>query len=697
MGQADLYLKTTTFKTITQMKKSWRHWLLLPGMFLSILFVSAQYTQLDSLKQQLQKTFSLKDRFGILHQIAINYKNRDKLDSMLDVCSEQLGIAHELKNDSFLVITYNNIGNALEVKGDYTLALEFYLKGLHLAETNGSLGLIHPFYNNIALIYLDLGNFDLALDWLLKARKQVPILGPRYANYYSLIDMNISETYMGLKRYDSALAFVKSSFATLLPSDYGFMYSNLMYDFGQVYEFQNKPELASEYYNKSILFADSVQDLFHLADASKFYGRFLLKQKDFSNTRKYAVISLRAAQDASYKAGIVDAAEVLSEMYTQTHHLDSAYFYGNMKNLYRDSLFNEKNVNQLKDMTLKEHIRESELEQAEEQYQTRIKIYLLAGGVAIFLLLAVILLRNNRQKQKAYTLLSYQKKEIDLQKTNLEKAIAELKSAQAQLIHAEKMASLGDLTAGIAHEIQNPLNFVNNFSEVSIELLKEYRDVVLNDMTGREKEETSGLVTNLTQNLEKIEFHGKRAEVIVKGMLEHSKGYTGQKKLTSLAKLAEDFVRLAKSNQLTKDKAFNTQVETILDQDLPPVEIVPEDIGRVLVNLLGNAFYSVKEKKKLKGDNFTPVVTVSVSKTSNAEPHTAGLELKVRDNGMGISGKMLDKIFQPFFTTKPAGTGTGLGLSISYDIITNEHGGFLKVKSVEGEYTEFIVYLPIGI
>jgi two-component system, NtrC family, sensor kinase len=679
--------------TMPHMNKTWRRWVLTAGMLISFLVVSAQYRQLDSLKQLLQNSSSLQERFSILHVIAINYKNRDKLDSMLDVCSEQLGIAHKLKNDSFLIITYNNIGNALEVKGDYTSALEFYLKGLNLAEKIGSDELSQPFLNNVALIYLDMGNFDAALDWLKKAKERLPMLKGQYSNS-SVVDMNISETYLGLKSYDSALISVKSSFAALTPLDYDYTYSNLMYDFAQIYEFQNKPDSASDYYVKSIQFADSLQDLFHLADASKYYGRFLLKQKDFPNTRKYANLSLKAAQDAYYKAGIVDAADILSELYAQTKKPDSAYFYGNMKNLYRDSLFNEKNVNQLKDMTLKEHIRESELEQAEEQNQTRIKIYSLAGGVAIFLLIAIILLRNNRQKQKAYALLTAQKKEIDQQKTNLEKAITELKSTQAQLIQSEKMASLGDLTAGIAHEIQNPLNFVNNFSEVSVELLTEYKDGALHSLTGTEKEETSDLVTNLTQNLEKIKYHGRRAEVIVKGMLEHSKGYTGQKKLTDLTRLTEDFIRVTKSSQLAKDKEFNTQIETFFEQDLPRIEIVPEDIGRVLVNLLGNAFYAVNQRKKLMGDDFKPLVSVYIAKKENPTSISGGLELKVRDNGVGIPVKILDKIFQPFFTTKPAGTGTGLGLSISYDIITNEHNGLLTVKSVEEEYTEFIVYLP---
>lgn len=267
---------------------------------------------------------------------------------------------------------------------------------------------------------------------------------------------------------------------------------------------------------------------------------------------------------------------------------------------------------------------------------------------------------------------------------DLEKSLTELKATQSQLIHAEKMASLGELTAGIAHEIQNPLNFVNNFSEVSVDLMEELDE----ELTVGNAEEVKAIATDLKQNLEKITTHGKRASFIVKGMLEHSRTNTGEKKPTDINILADEFLRLSYHGLRAKDKLFNAQLITSFDEDLPKINLVAQDIGRVLLNLFNNAFHAVAEKSASGVVDFEPKVTVG---TNYLIDH---IEIKVRDNGNGIPEHVLEKIFQPFFTTKPTGQGTGLGLSISFDIITKGHGGKLKVETREGEFTEFIITLP---
>jgi len=251
------------------------------------------------------------------------------------------------------------------------------------------------------------------------------------------------------------------------------------------------------------------------------------------------------------------------------------------------------------------------------------------------------------------------------------------------LITAEKMASLGELTAGIAHEIQNPLNFVNNFSEVNKELLTELNDEI-------EKEnynEVKLLAKDIIDNEEKINHHGKRADAIVKGMLQHSRSSTGQKEATDINDLADEYFRLSYHGLRARDKSFNAKLESDFDRSIQKINIVPQDIGRVLLNLMNNAFYAVDEKKKLHPENYEPIVSVSTKKTADK------VEIKVVDNGGGIPQKVLDKIFQPFFTTKPTGAGTGLGLSLSYDII-KAHGGEIKVDTKEGEGTKLIVELP---
>ncbi len=271
---------------------------------------------------------------------------------------------------------------------------------------------------------------------------------------------------------------------------------------------------------------------------------------------------------------------------------------------------------------------------------------------------------------------------LTLQKEELEKTISELKSTQTQLIHAEKMASLGELTAGIAHEIQNPLNFVNNFSELNTELIDELEQALAN---GQQTEALS-IAKDIRENEQKINHHGKRADGIVKGMLQHSRSSNGQKEPTDINVLADEYLRLAYHGLRAKDKSFNATMKTDFDENMGMLNIITQDIGRVILNLITNAFYTVGEKKKEGLPDYEPTVFVSTKKMNGR------VEIKVADNGNGIPSKVLDKIFQPFFTTKPSGQGTGLGLSLSYEIIKS-HGGELKVNTKEGEGSEFIITL----
>ena len=246
------------------------------------------------------------------------------------------------------------------------------------------------------------------------------------------------------------------------------------------------------------------------------------------------------------------------------------------------------------------------------------------------------------------------------------------------------MASLGELTTGIAHEIQNPLNFVNNFSDVNKELVEELQ-IELN--SGNVTEALS-ISNDIKENEEKINLHGKRADAIVKGMLQHSRTTAGQKELTDINTLADEYLRLSYHGFRTKDKSFNATLLTDFDKNLEKINIVPQEIGRLFLNLFNNAFYTVIEKMKLKGNAYEPTISISTRRLNN------NVQIKIKDNGMGIPQKIADKIFQPFFTTKPTGQGTGLGLSLSYDIV-KVHGGIIDLLTEEGQYTEFIIQLPI--
>jgi signal transduction histidine kinase len=274
---------------------------------------------------------------------------------------------------------------------------------------------------------------------------------------------------------------------------------------------------------------------------------------------------------------------------------------------------------------------------------------------------------------------------LELAKKQVDSTLQELKATQKQLIHSEKMASLGELTAGIAHEIQNPLNFVNNFAEINTELIQELKQEIVNGNF----DEVNTLTQDLSDNNQKITFHGKRADSIVKGMLQHSRTTSGKKELTDINTLADEFLRLSYHGLRAKDKSFNASMQTEFDPSIGKIATIPQDLGRVLLNLFNNAFYSVNEKKKALDGIYEPNVSLSTQKCGDS------VHIVVRDNGNGIPQRIIDKIYQPFFTTKPTGEGTGLGLSLSYDIITKGHSGELKVETKEGEFALFEIVLPV--
>jgi two-component system NtrC family sensor kinase len=283
-------------------------------------------------------------------------------------------------------------------------------------------------------------------------------------------------------------------------------------------------------------------------------------------------------------------------------------------------------------------------------------------------------------------LLSEQKEEIVLQRDNLGQALEALKTTQTQLIQSEKMASLDELNAGIAHEIQNPLNFVNNLSEVNREMIDELEE----ELKAGNTEEALAVAADIKHNGQKINHHGKRADVIVKGMLQHSQTSTWERQLTNINVLADEFLKLSYHGLRANDKNFNAELITHFDENLPKANAVQQDIGRVLLNLFNNAFYAVNEKKKTARDDYKLEVTVSTSEDKGS------LTIQVKDNGNGIPDAIKDKIMQPFFTNKPTGEGTVLGLSLSYDIVVKGHGGSISVDSKERDGSTFIIILPVN-
>lgn len=325
---------------------------------------------------------------------------------------------------------------------------------------------------------------------------------------------------------------------------------------------------------------------------------------------------------------------------------------------------------------------ENTINQLDAQNEANKKVqYYLTGIVSLLGLLAISLGVFYAGKRKS-------NRQLASKNDELAKMLSQLKETQSKLIHSEKMASLGELTAGIAHEIQNPLNFVNNFSDINTELIGEQ----LESLIAGDIDDAIDIANNIKDNERKINHHGKRADSIVKGMLQHSRNSNGLKEFTDINKLADEYMRLSYQGLRAKDKSFNTDIQTAFADNVGSINIIPQDIGRVLLNLFNNAFYALNQKQKKEAENgraFKPTVTVSTKRTEKT------VEITVADNGSGIPQKVVDKIFQPFFTTKPTGEGTGLGLSLSYDII-KAHGGEIKVESSEAEGTTFIIELPVN-
>ncbi|MBL0108583.1 MAG: hypothetical protein IPP52_15210 [Ignavibacteria bacterium] len=436
----------------------------------------------------------------------------------------------------------------------------------------------------------------------------------------------------------------------------------------------NNPDSAVFYYHLCIPVALKIKRYDIYNNCLLSLGNLYLEDKKLDSAYYYGTTVFNNYRRDKNIGGLIDAAALLAGIYYSKGQTDSAYLYLKQSFQLKDSVYSAEKIYKIQNLSFNESLQKQKEEQSRKEavldYKSKMQIYSLIAGLTVLSFIIFILYRNNRQRKKA--------------NKKIEKAYEDLKSTQSLLIQSEKMASLGELTAGIAHEIQNPLNFVNNFSEVNAELIAEMKD----EIDKGNIEEVKAIADDIEANEQKINHHGKRADAIVKGMLQHSRSNNGIKELTDLNALADEYLRLAYHGLRAKDKSFNATMKTDFDENIGNINVVPQDIGRVILNLITNAFYVADEKKKSGAENYEPTVSVSTKKLVDK------VEIRVKDNGNGIPQKVMDKIFQPFFTTKPTGQGTGLGLSLSYDIV-KAHGGELKVETKEGEGSEFVIVLPV--
>jgi len=599
-------------------------------------------------------------------------------DSGLILAEKALDLARELHYKKGEVEALNTIGEVFHFMGDYPQALKTQFEVLVINRKMKDLAGEAQTLGFIGIVYNDLGQYRQALQYLLPANRIYQQLPGIFQGSFAL--SNTGDSYDFLKIPDSALYYQRMAYEKFSDTTRSHLKSFLLRHMGFIYFEMGKNDSALKFYNDAISNSGFSNDKLNTGLTQRKIAELYESANQYDSCLYYVRKAFDNAKSVPSKLQILQASSLLAKLYKEIQYPDSALHYLEIASAMNDSLYGPEKFRQIQLLMLEDQQREQTIIQQAQQFRNKIKYILLLSALGIFLLLAFILIRNNRHKQKANNLLSEQKSRI-------EETLRELKSTQTQLVQREKMASLGELTAGIAHEIQNPLNFVNNFSDVNKELLIELKD----EMSKGNIDDAKTIADDVIMNEEKINHHGKRAETIVKNMLQHSRSSSGAKEPTDINTLTNEYLRLSYHGLRAKDKSFDADIKTEFDNNIGKINIIPQDIGRVILNLINNAFYAVDEKEKHTStgsaqNGYEPTVSVSTKKSNGT------VEISVKDNGNGIPQKVLDKIFQPFFTTKPTGQGTGLGLSLSYDII-KAHGGEIKVITKEGEGSEFIIQL----
>ena len=640
-------------------------------------------TTLDSLQNQLQVAQKDSNKVNLLNAVAAILESNENFSGCKEYANQALTLAKEIRFIPGEADAFRNLGDGEWSLGNAPEAMSYYFSSLKLEEKLQRKDNIAYLWYAIGAKYVDMENYPEAVKCFQSSREISEALGDSIN--VGKTSSALGDTYISLGDYPNALLEYEKALS--IYKDGGgkphWLGGMAYYGIGDV-----KKGLLTQ--NKTIVDAVSYQPVIdsYLAAAAEFE----LETKFTGGASKYcknaiALIYVQINKLAEAKSIFTKNLEwaktsgdknLISQSLFGLFSIDSvqknyeqAYFHYKEYRLYQDSVLNIQGNKKMHLEKLQYEFNKKEIEakraQDKKDAETKRIKNLQYTVIAAVLLIAIFLFFNSLQNNKA--------------KKKIERAYKDLKSAQSQLIQSEKMASLGELTAGIAHEIQNPLNFINNFSEVSKELIDELQGEKQKPESERDESLEDEILNDIRKNLEKINHHGKRADGIVKGMLQHSRNSAGQKELTDINALCDEYLRLAYHGLRAKDKTFNAEMKTDFDDTIGKINIVPQDMGRVILNLVTNAFYAVNEKSRtiagsLEAIAFEPTVKISTKKEKDK------IEIKVKDNGNGIPEKILGKIFQPFFTTKPTGQGTGLGLSLAYDIVRT-HGGELKVETKE--------------
>ncbi|MGE5317281.1 MAG: ATP-binding protein [Chloroflexota bacterium] len=614
--------------------------------------LSAATEKLDNYKRQLSVLKKDTTRIPVLFKIFDHYRYRYP-DSALPYISEALDIAERFEDEHTMALCSLFLSETFSMLGNDPQALNYGFKALTLFEKQKDTMGICNTSTSIGNFYSAQRDFKKSLFYYHKALKLLDLYSDKSTIHYFW--GGISGIYLQNNQVDSAMYYAVKAYKKDPAWGYGLRLMALAYE-----RIGNNSE-SFVFYRKALKSARNLNLLPDLVDIYSGMAKLHQKTGRADSAIYYANKALSITREGSYPSGILEVTTMLASIYELNDQQDSALKYLKLSLKIKDELYNSEKVRAFQNISFNEELRQEDLAKAKIKSRNRLILYLLSGGFGVLVIISLIVYKNRRQKEKVGK---------------------ELEMTQTQLIQSEKMASLGELTAGIAHEIKNPLNFVTNFSEVSGELLD---DMKIAYESGN-NEEGKLLYSEITENLKRINHHGKRADAIVKGMLYHSRTSSGIKEPTNINALADEYLRLTYHGLRARDKTFNAVMKSDYDQSIGSINVMPQELGRVILNLLSNAFYAVNEK--ITANGYVPTISVSTRNLGK------NIELRISDNGIGIPQKVLDKIFQPFFTTKPTGEGTGLGLSLSYDIITKGHGGKLSVETNEGEGTRFIIILP---
>jgi two-component system NtrC family sensor kinase len=652
--------------------------------------VSAQRSDnqnlIDSLQQALTASPADTNRVKILIALSNEYSQLEPRKGM-QIASQALSLARDLDDVNGQINALSELSFMHSVIGQWAKGLDLSFQAIQLARDHHLLQQELNLSNIVAVAYEKQQDYRKLLEWSVKPLRsknpKVQIIP--FTHWVST--MMTARGMMKIGQVDSSYYYATQS---LLAAKNGKL-PQLMsaYSYASIaFVFMERKQFDSSlfYFQRARQIAEKAGGQF---TAHEFYRDLahlysVLEKRD--SVFKYATLAFEEATRMQNPVVLKDASTMLADYYEPIDK-PKAIYYLRMSVIVKDSLFTVEKANQVYQIEWEERRKAIELENERQTHQSKIRQNTLLGSLTTVILIAAVVFYNSRQKQKANKLLASQK-------ADLESALTNLKSTQSLLVQSEKMASLGELTAGIAHEIQNPLNFVNNFSEVSNELI----DEMVDEANKGNIDEAKRIASDVKKNLEKVSHHGKRADGIVKSMLQHSQSGSGQRELTDINQLCDECLRLSYHGLRAKDKTFNAKFETYFDANLEKINVVPQEIGRVVLNLVNNAFYAATEKKKNNIAGFEPTISITTKKQDARPDDLVGrdkIEIIVSDNGTGIPQNILDKIFQPFFTTKPTGQGTGLGLSLSYDIV-KAHNGEIKVLTEEGKGTTFIVLLPIS-